>query len=165
VNEPPPAEVLRRLKPIPTYRGHPATTPHDVAGLDPMGRPVEVKILRESRPVLLLFLSADCLGCLDLWHGLPALRAALSPDVGLAVVTRGAGEEDAAAVAALNPHDDPAGVASAVPTVMSSQAYADYQVGGPPFFVVVDAEQVRTEGVAWGVEETLRVAQSALRGP
>jgi hypothetical protein len=156
VNEPPPAELLRRLTPIPTYRGHPATTPHDVTGVDPSGRPLHIEILREGRPVLLLFLSAACLGCHDLWDGLSGLRAALTPDSRLAVVTRGPDDEDAAAIAALS-HAE-------VPTVMSSRAYADYQVGGPPFLVVVDAEQVRTEGVAWGVEETLRVTRAALSG-
>ncbi len=50
------------------------------------------------------------------------------------------------------------------PTVMSSQAYRDYRVGGAPFLVLVTAHAVLTEGVAWGVEETARATRQALEG-
>ena len=46
--------------------------------------------------------------------------------------------------------------------VMSSQAYRDYRVGGPPFLTVAAADGVRTESVAWGLEQTLQTALSAL---
>jgi hypothetical protein len=45
---------------------------------------------------------------------------------------------------------------------MSSQAYRDYRVGGPPFLVVVTGHEVVTEGVAWGVEETGRATRQGL---
>jgi hypothetical protein len=48
--------------------------------------------------------------------------------------------------------------------VMSSEAYADYRVGGPPFLVVIASGEVRTEGVAWGIEETARASRVALAG-
>jgi len=156
VNEPPPAELLRRLTPIPTYRDHPATTPHNVAGVDPSGAPLHVPILERAEPMLLLFLSSTCQGCLDLWHGLDVLRAALPPALDLAVVTRGADHEDAAAIAELGQS------AGGFPVVMSTAAYADYRVAGPPFLVVVDGTRVRTEGVAWGIEETARATLAAL---
>ena len=54
MNEPPPAELLRRLTPIPTYRDHPATTPHNVAGVDPSGAPLHVPILERAEPMLRL---------------------------------------------------------------------------------------------------------------
>ena len=72
---------------------------------------------------------------------------------------RGAKDEDAAAVAALA-----AGRPAGVTVVMSSEAYAHYRVAGPPFMVLADAAAVRTESVAWGVEQTLRIAARALDG-
>ncbi|HEY1830442.1 MAG TPA: hypothetical protein VGG38_09380 [Acidimicrobiales bacterium] len=156
MNEQPPAELLRRLKPIPTYGEHPVTSPHDVVGVDPSGAPLTIGILGRTAPVLLLFLSAGCLGCADLWGGLDVIRHALPPDVGLAVVTHDPGREDAGAVAELGQSTQ------GVPLVMSTQAHLDYRVAGPPFLVVSDGSRVRTEGVAWGIEETLRATRAAL---
>ena len=45
---------------------------------------------------------------------------------------------------------------------MSSEAYRDYRVGGPPFLTVAAADGVRTESVAWGLEQTLQTALAAL---
>ena len=155
----PPADILRRLRPIPTYSGHPSTTPHDVAGVDPAGATCSVDILGSAAPVLLLFLSAGCLGCRDLWEGLSELHAGLGNAARLAVVTKDPGDEDPADIAAL------AGDAAArqdVEVVMSTAAYRHYRVGGPPFLVLAAPESVRTESVAWGVEQTLHTALAAL---
>ena len=49
---------------------------------------------------------------------------------------------------------------------MSSQAYLDYGVGGPPFYALTLGREVRTEGVAWGVSETAEASVLlALAGP
>jgi hypothetical protein len=151
-----PAEVLRRAQPVPTYRDHPSTTPHDVVGVDPFGAPRTIAIVGVTEPVLLLFLAAACLGCADLWSGLDQLRAGLSVRVRLAVVTNGPETENPLRIAALS--------TSGTETVMSTQAYADYRVAGPPFLVVTDAQEVRTEGVAWGIGEILRATRVALAG-
>ena len=45
------------------------------------------------------------------------------------IVAKGPEHEDAGAIGALAP--------PGTPTVMSSQAYRDYRVGGPPFLVLV----------------------------
>lgn len=154
MSDQPPAELLRRLRPVPTYRDQPATSPRDVVGVEPGGAPRTIAVLGNAEPVLLLFLSAVCTGCRDLWEGIGEVRAGLPDRVRLAVVTPGPGSEDAGAIAALAP--------PGTDTVMSAQAFADYGVAGPPFLVVVDAEKVRTEGVAWGIVETLRAARGAL---
>jgi len=112
-----------------------------------------------AAPVLLLFLSAGCLGCRDLWEGLRELHAGLAGAARLVVVTRGPGEESAEAVGALAgdaPRTD------GIDLVMSSEAYRDYRVAGPPFLSVAAADGVRTESVAWGVEQTLQTALHAL---
>ena len=172
----PPAEILRRLRPIPTSEGPPRTRPCDIVGVTPKGVPCRVEVVGAAAPVMVLFLSADCIGCQDLWEGLGQLQAGLGDAAGLAVVTRSAEEEprdpprrgvqgrgarakaeDAVAVAALARHA-PAGVE----VVMSSEAFEQYRVAGAPFLVVVGPESVRTESVAWGVEQTLQTALRAL---
>ena len=154
MNDPPSAEFLRRLRPIPTYRDHPATSPVDIEGVDPTGAPVHVQIVGRAEPVLLLFLSAACLGCHDLWDGTEELRRSIPEGVRIVIVAKGPEQEDAGAIRALAP--------PGTQTVMSSQAYRDYRVGGPPFLVVVTGHEVVTEAVAWGVEETGRATRHAL---
>jgi hypothetical protein len=159
VNEPP-AEILRRLRPIPTYTDHPTTTAHDIVGVAPDGTPCRIDVVEAAAPVLLLFLSAACLGCRDLWEGLHELHAGLAGAARLVVVTRGPEGESPEAIAAL------AGGAPGTPglaLVMSSEAYRDYRVQGPPFLTVAATDGVRTESVAWGLEQTLQTALQALR--
>jgi hypothetical protein len=48
--------------------------------------------------------------------------------------------------------------------VMSSRAFGHYRVAGPPFLVLAAADAVRTESVAWGLDQTLRIALAALPG-
>jgi hypothetical protein len=158
VNEQPPAELLRRLTPIPTYRDHPATSPHDIEGVDPAGAPVSLLITERTEPILLLFLSSNCQGCLDLWQGLDEVQRLVAPALEVAVVTRGVDVEDAASIGELGRSQ------GGIPVVMSSAAFGDYVVAGPPFLVVVDGSAVRTEGVAWGIAETTRAALAALGG-
>jgi hypothetical protein len=179
----PPPELLGRLRPIPTYRDHPATTGCDIDGVDPAGARRSIGIVDSGEPVFLLFLSSSCQGCRDLWEGLDELRHALGPRVRVVVVTRGPEQEDAATVARLassaarvaspvaSPSDPGAhgsGHGSghgAAEVVMSSQAYLDYGVGGPPFYALTLGREVRTEGVAWGVSETAGSVLRALAGP
>lgn len=149
-----PAEIARRARPIPTYRDHPATSPRDIEGVTPAGTRLAVAVIGSTDPMLLLFLSASCLGCRDLWEGTPELRQALPEGVRIVIVTRGIDQEDASAIAELAPAD--------AEVVMSSDAYRDYRVGGPPFLAVVASGEVRTEGVAWGVGETARATREAL---
>ena len=104
--------------------------------------------------MLLLFLSAGCLGCRDLWDGTEELRRSIPEGIRVVIVSKGPEQEDAGSIAALAP--------VGVDTVMSSQAYLDYRVGGPPFLVLVTGHEVLTEGVAWGVEETARATRQAL---
>ena len=173
---PAPPELLGRLRPIPTYRDHPATTGCDIEGVDPGGARRSIGIVDSGEPVFLLFLSSSCQGCRDLWEGMDELRHALRPRVRVVVVTRGPEQEDAATVARLSAASDPgargSGLGSgdgsahgAAEVVMSSQAYLDYGVGGPPFYALTLGREVRTEGVAWGVSETAASALRALAGP
>ena len=156
MSDQPSAEFLNRLRPIPTYRDHPATSPGDIDGVDPWGAPVQIPIVGSAEPVLLLFLSAACLGCRDLWCGTEALRQCLPAGVRVVLVTRGPEDEDAETIRMLAPGD--------IVTVMSSQAFRHYRVAGPPFLVVTVGHEVRTEGVAWGIAETARATRNAIVG-
>ena len=99
-----------------------------MVGVDPAGAPCRIEVMEAAAPVLLLFLSAACLGCRDLWEGLAELHAGLAGAARLAVVTRSAGDEDPAAIAALTAGVPPA---LGVTVVMSSPAFAHYRVAGP----------------------------------
>ncbi len=160
---PAPAELLRRLRPIPTYRDHPATVGRDIEGVDPWGARHRIEIVGSDEPVLLLFLSSTCLGCRDFWEGAGQLGADV-PGVRLVIVTRGPETEDAGAVAELASWAQVAGSAC-VEVVMSPGAYLDYGVSGPPFFAVTVGSEVRTEGVAWGVGETAELVRRSLAAP
>jgi hypothetical protein len=187
---PAPPELLGRLRPIPTYRDHPATTGCDIEGVEPAGARRSIGIVASGEPVFLLFLSSSCQGCRDLWEGMDELRHALGPRVRVVVVTRGPEQEDAATVARLaaaawlasglasglasstdlGAHGSAHGSGDgpghrAAEVVMSSQAYLDYGVGGPPFYALTLGREVRTEGVAWGVSETAASVLRALAGP
>ncbi len=157
----PPADILRRLRPIPTTVGPPTTVPRDVLGVAPDGRAVRIQVVDATAPVLLLFLSADCIGCQDLWAGLADLQAGLGRNARLAVVTKAPPHEDPTTVAALAA--DPHGRLRA-PVVMSATAFSDYRAA-PPFLVLATPGAVLTEGVAWGVDDTLRTARAALAQP
>ena len=150
----PPADILRRLRPIPTTAGPPRTRPRDVAGVRPDGSSCRIDVVEAAAPILLLFLAADCLGCHDLWDGTEELRRSIPEGVRVVIVAKGPEQEDAGAIRDLAP--------PGTPTVMSSQAYRDYRVGGPPFLVVATGDEVVTEGVAWGIEETGRATRHAL---
>lgn len=157
----PPADFLRRLRPIPTTVGPPTTTPRNVDGVAPDGRVVRIDVLEVAVPVLLLFLSAGCIGCQDLWAGLSELRSGLGREARLAVVTKAPPVENPAAIAALA--SDEKGHLRA-PVVMSGAAFGDYHAAAP-FLAVATPNAVLVEGVAWGVDETLRTARAALAGP
>jgi hypothetical protein len=157
----PPADILRRLRPIPTTVGPPTTAPHDVVGVAPDGRAVRIDVVEATAPVLLLFLSADCIGCRDVWAGLSELQAGLGRDARLAVVTKAPPAEDPAAIAGLAA--DGEGHLPA-PVVMSETAFTDYHAAAP-FLALASSAGVLVEGVAWGVDETLRTARGALTGP
>jgi hypothetical protein len=141
VNDPP-ADILRRLRPIPT----------------PDGLPCRVDVVEAATPVLLLFLTVDCLGCRDLWSGLADVHAALGIRARLAVVTKSAPDDDPASVRELA-GDVPTRLG--IPVVMSTPAFGHYRAAAP-FLVVVAPGGVLAEGVAWGVEETVRTAVTAL---
>ncbi len=122
--------------PVPAGRGTPA---HDVVGTTPDGGAVKAAVVGTGRATLLAFLSSGCAGCERLWSQPSAAELDLPGDGSrVVVVTKGVDAESPAAVARLAP--------PGVQVVMSSEAFADYQVPATPYFVLVDGGTGRVAG-------------------
>jgi hypothetical protein len=152
--------AISGLRGIPTGAASTDRPAHDLAGVDPSGRPVEVSVLSHPGRTLLAFLSVDCLGCEPFWQGIgdPANLSA-GFDVARVVVTKGPQVVSSAEVNAA------AAAVSGVPVVMSDDAWLDYQVLGYPSFVLVDSPSGRvvgeTVGIGWeDVRSMLRAVDS-----
>ena len=145
------AEIMRRLGPAeersgsvpepagpqPSVTRESAVAP-ELAGVTPDGDAVKLAFEGGgTAPTLLAFLTSGCGTCAAFWETLGERR--LPADVRTVIVTHGADRERPAKLRSLAP----AGIA----VVMSSQAWADYEIPGAPYFVMVD-QAIRGEGVA-----------------
>lgn len=120
--------VALRLGPsLPAERS--SSSVHDVEGVTPGGDAVVVSTAT-SGLTLLTFLSSGCSSCAAIWAALgdPGQRATLAARV--VVVTKGPEFESPDGIAAKTP--------LGITAVMSTAAWADYEVPGSPFFVLVD---------------------------
>jgi len=134
----------------------PSRTAVDVVGATPEHDAVSIAVVGAKHLTLLAFLSSGCGSCLVFWDvfrdGGPV---EIPGDARLVCVSKDAGEESVATIKRLAPTE--------IPTVMSSAAWADYDVPVAPFFVLVDGPsgEVVGEGAAneWGhVQSLLRNA-------
>jgi hypothetical protein len=117
---------------------------HDVSGAGLRDDAVHVPVTGVRHRSLLAFLSSGCLTCHTFWDAFrDADELGLPSDVRLVVVTKDRSEESPAAVRDLAPEN--------VPVVMSSRAWADYDVPGSPYFVLVDGVQARVQGEGTGL--------------
>ncbi len=144
------AEILRRLGPgggaadgglavaPPEARDRERRPAPVLSGTTPAGDAVRLDFSRGGGHLTLLaFLTTGCGTCAEFWSALAEPR--LPARVETVIVTRGSEGERPAAVHALAP----AGMA----VVMSTAAWSDYGVPGPPYFVLVE-RTVLGEGVA-----------------
>jgi hypothetical protein len=145
------AEIMRRLGPAEGGTGslpqpsvpQPSVTRESVAapelaGVTPDGDAVKLAFDGGgAAPTLLAFLTSGCGTCAAFWETLGERR--LPAGVRTVIVTHGSDRERPAKLRSLGP--------AGVPVVMSSQAWADYEVPGAPYFVMVD-QAIRGEGVA-----------------
>jgi hypothetical protein len=124
----------------------------DVVGTTPEHDAISIAVVGAHHLTLLAFLSSGCGSCLAFWDVFRDGGPVEVPgDARLVCVSKDAGEESVASIKRLAPHD--------VPTVMSSKAWADYDVPVAPFFVLLDGEsgEVIGEGAAndWGQVQSL----------
>ncbi len=96
----PPADILRRLKPIPTHTGPPTTTPRDIVGLASDVTPCRIDVVEAAAPALTPLTLGGTAQRRDAWEAAP-LQAGLAGAARLVVVTRSPGEESPEAITAL----------------------------------------------------------------
>lgn len=132
--------MLDRATPIAVRPGASPITVGLVEGVDLTGLAVEADVASGPGRTLLLFVSAGCHGCIDLF-------AAARSREGL-----GLRDGDAIILVVKEPAAGLSELVGDVPTVVSPTAWKHYQVTGPPFFTWIDpaCSTVATEGVAWG---------------
>ena len=124
----------------------------DVVGTSPEHDAVSIAVVGARHLTLLAFLSSGCGSCLAFWDVFRDGGPIDVPgDARLVCVSKDPSEESIASIRRLAPHD--------IPTVMSSKAWADYDVPVAPFFVLVDGEsgEVIGEGAAneWSQVQSL----------
>jgi hypothetical protein len=116
----------------------------DVSGVGAGGRDaVSVRLTGVEHDTIVAFLSSGCLTCQRFWDAFRKPRKlGLPAGTRLVVVTKGPDDESVSAVASVAP--------GAVPTVMSSEAWHDYDVPGSPYFVYVHGPTGRVRGEGTG---------------
>jgi len=127
--------------PISTGRSRVAggAAPPDVAGVTPAGVGIALSPGRVGGHTLLAFLSSGCGACATFWQALAApAHLGLPPDVRVVVVTKGPESE--------HPGELVGRLGPAVPLVMSTDAWANYDIPGSPYFVLVDGNAGRRVG-------------------
>jgi hypothetical protein len=111
----------------------------DISGLTPWDESVAVGIAGDDSRTLVAFLSTGCGTCAGFWDELRRPGGAQLPDTTrLVIVTKGEAEESLSALQRISPPD--------TLVVMSSEAWADYEVPGSPYFLLVESGRITGEG-------------------
>lgn len=120
---------------------------HDISGQGLSGEVVSVRTVAVAHDSVIVFLSSGCSGCTTFWEQLDDRRAlAAVGDNRVVVVTKSPDEESPSVLRQLCPPD--------VDLVMSSAAFADYDVPGSPYVIVVDGGTGRVKGEGSGTSLT-----------
>jgi hypothetical protein len=116
----------------------------DLVGVGPGGADaVSVRIQGVEHDTIVAFLSSGCITCQKFWDAFRKPRKLKLPNgTRLVIVTKGPEGESASTVADLAP--------SGFPTVMTSEAFTDYDVPGSPYFVYVHGPSGRVRGEGTG---------------
>ncbi len=116
----------------------------DLVGVSPGGNEtLSVRITGVEHDTIVAFLSSGCITCQKFWDAFAKPRKLKLPDgTRLVIVTKGVDGESPSSVASLAP--------SAFPTVMTSDAFTDYDVPGSPYFVYVHGPSGRVRGEGTG---------------
>lgn len=116
---------------------------HDVDGVTLAGEIVSVRTVGVEHDTILAFLSSNCEGCTGFWHELGRPGSWTTPAGSrLLVVTKSPEDESPSVLSQLCPDD--------VDLVMSSQAWAEFEVPGSPYIVVADGHTGRVKGEGSG---------------
>ncbi|HYN74266.1 MAG TPA: hypothetical protein VES60_17365 [Nakamurella sp.] len=120
---------------------------HDIVGQGLSGEVVSVRTVAVAHDSVIVFLSSGCSGCTTFWEQLADRRGlAAVGDSRVVVVTKSPEDESPSVLRQLCPPD--------VDLVMSSSAWADYDVPGSPYVIVVDGGTGRVKGEGSGTSLT-----------
>lgn len=117
---------------------------HDIVGVGLTGEIITVSVVsalnNTGQHTVLLFLSSGCAGCGPFWSDLARPERLPGRGSRLLVVAKDADAESPSLLRELCP--------AGIDLVLSSQAWADYQVPGSPYVMVVDGQSglIRGEG-------------------
>ena len=115
------------------------STGFDVSGTTPGDEAVRIGVVGARQSTLLAFLSSGCLTCGGFWEAFARTdRLAVPGGARLVIVTKGPEAESESRIGELAP--------SAVPVVMSTEAWLEYRVPATPYFVYVDGPSGRIVG-------------------
>ncbi len=130
---------------VPQPRGT-ETEAFDLVGLDGFGEVLSIAVESTNRLTLLAFLSSSCLTCRDFWQEFDTDRLEVPGGARLVIVAKGLDAESESAIRKLAPR--------VVQTVLSSEAWINYQVPVAPYFIMVDGTENRVVGegaaTSWG---------------
>jgi len=116
---------------------------HDIVGQGLSGEVVSVRTVSVQHDSVIVFLSSGCAGCTAFWEQLGDRRGPTpAGERRVLVVTKGPENESPSLLRQLCP--------PGVDLVMSSSAWADYDVPGSPYVVVVDGVTGRVKGEGSG---------------
>jgi hypothetical protein len=134
--------VMPQMPSPPDREGFPRAA--DIVGIGARARDaMSVRITGVEHDTIVAFLSSGCITCQKFWDAFRKPRKlGLPAGTRLVVVTRGSDAESTSAVAELAP--------SGVPTVMSTEAFTDYDIPGSPYFVHVHGPTGRVRGEGTG---------------
>lgn len=136
----PEREMTTYGMPLPPDRSSAAL---DIVGVTPAGAAIAIPVNVPGRLTLLAFLSSGCNSCKFFWDELRGPNGiGLPPEVRTVVVAKGPDRELPADIEAL--------AGPALTTIMSSEAWSDYEVPGSPFFALVDGDAGRRIGEGAG---------------
>jgi hypothetical protein len=115
----------------------------DIVGTDPTGGAVRIAVTGARHDTLIAFLSTGCSTCRTFWDTFRSSSFGAVPgEARLVVVTRGPEAESPGLVRDIAPQD--------VPVVLSTDAWAAYDVPVAPYFVLVEGSSGRIVGEGAG---------------
>ncbi|HEX3623088.1 MAG TPA: hypothetical protein VHT97_12305 [Acidimicrobiales bacterium] len=125
--------------PVPTPVRRSSATAFDVSGTTPTDEAARIGVVGARQSTVLAFLSSGCLTCGSFWETFGGTdRLAVPGGARLVVVTKSPDSESQSRIRELAP--------TALPVVMSTEAWVDYKVPHTPYFVYVDGPSGRIVG-------------------
>ena len=151
-----PSRRLQTQPGVPEPREGGTVRAFDVAGVDPFGAAASAAIAGTGRLSLVAFLSSSCLTCRTFWEAFADPRIEVPGDARLVIVTKGPEAESESALRRLTP--------KAVTTILSSDAWLDYEIPVAPYFVLVDGvtDAIVGEGAATSWDQVRNLMGQAL---